>query len=112
MPTGKPQPKGEVFARNIVLWSEGPLIKEHDWPNFTTLWDYSLYYHERGEPVIFLRYTFDQWKARGLDTHSLIADPLFVDAKKGHFALKPGSPALKLGFRPIDLSTIGPRRVD
>jgi hypothetical protein len=108
-PTGRPQPKGEVFARNIVVWSEGPLVKEHDWPNFTTLWDYNLYYQERGEPVIFLKYTFDQWKARGLDEHSIIADPLFVDAKKGNFALKAGSPALRLGFRPIDLSTVGPR---
>jgi len=67
---------------------------------------------EGGEPVIFLKYTFDQWKARGLDEHSVIADPLFVDAKKRNFALKPDSPALKLGFRPIDLSTVGPRAGD
>jgi hypothetical protein len=108
-PTGAPEPKGEVFARNIVVWSEGPLIKENDWPGFSTLWDYNLYFHEGGKPFTFMKYTFDQWKAKGLDVHSVVADPLFVDAKKGNFALRPGSPALRLGFRPIDLSTVGPR---
>ncbi len=109
LPTGNPEPKGEVFARNIVVWNEGPLIKEADWPNFSTLWDYNLYYHEGGKLVTFMKYTFDQWKAKGLDTHSILADPLFVDAKNGNFALRPGSPALTLDFRPIDLSKVGPR---
>ena len=34
----------------------------------------------------------------------------FVDPAKGDFALRPGSPALELGFVPIDLSGVGPRR--
>lgn len=37
------------------------------------------------------------------------ADPLFVDPAKGNFDPKPGSPALKLGFKPIDMSRIGLR---
>ena len=110
-PTGAPEPKGEVFSRNIVVWNEGPLIKEADWPNFSTLWDYNLYYHEGGKPFNFMKYTFDQWRAKGLDVHSVAADPLFVDAKHGNYALRPESPALKLGFRPIELSTVGPRTV-
>ena len=112
LPTGKPQPKGEIFARNIIVWREGPLIKEADWPDFKTLWDYNVYFHEGGEPVTFLsgkKYTFEQWKARGMDQHSVIADPSFVDPAAGDFSLKPDSPALKLGFKPIDISTAGPR---
>jgi hypothetical protein len=65
-----------------------------------------------GEPVTFLsgkKYTFEQWKARGMDQHSVIADPLFVDPADGDFSLKPDSPALKLGFKPIDISAAGPR---
>lgn len=112
-PSGKPRPKGEVFARNIVVWKEGPLIKEKDWPGFSTLWDYNLYFHEGGQPVTFLsgrKYTFEQWKAKGLDEHSIVADPLFVDAKNRNFALRPESPAFKLGFKPIDVSQAGPRK--
>jgi len=43
------------------------------------------------------------------DTHSIVADPLFVDADNGDYRLRPESPALKLGFRPIDISRIGAR---
>jgi hypothetical protein len=38
-----------------------------------------------------------------------VADPLFVDPKSGNFSLKPESPARKLGFKPIDISHVGPR---
>ena len=42
-------------------------------------------------------------------THSVVADPLFVDPNSDDFRLKPDSPALKLGFHRIDQSKIGPR---
>lgn len=34
-------------------------------------------------------------------------DPLFVDMKKGDFRLRPNSPALKIGFKPIPFEKIG-----
>jgi hypothetical protein len=37
-------------------------------------------------------------------------DPGFVDAPNGNFALKPDSPALKMGIKPLPLDQIGPRR--
>ena len=43
----------------------------------------------------------------GVDRHSLAVDPLFVDPEKGDFRLKPDSPALKLGFVPLDMSKVG-----
>lgn len=51
----------------------------------------------------------ERWQATGQDIHSLVADPLFADPDNGDFTLSPNSPALKLGFQPIDTSTVGPR---
>ena len=52
---------------------------------------------------------FEKWQEEGFDTHSVIGDPLFVDATRDDYRLKPESPALKLGFQPIDVSKIGLR---
>ena len=54
--------------------------------------------------------TLEQWHALGFDHNSIDADPLFVDPAGDDFRLQPGSPALKLGFQPIDVDEIGPRR--
>ncbi|HPS07836.1 MAG TPA: NosD domain-containing protein, partial [Kiritimatiellia bacterium] len=51
---------------------------------------------------------WESWQMAGADTHSVVADPLFVDAEHGDFTLKPDSPALKLGFEPIPFREIGP----
>jgi len=37
----------------------------------------------------------------------VIADPLFVDPARDNYTLRPESPAFKLGFEPIDTSTVG-----
>jgi hypothetical protein len=47
------------------------------------------------------------WQALGMDRHSLIADPLFVDAPKDDYRLRQASPALKTGFKPIPVEKIG-----
>lgn len=55
---------------------------------------------------------FEAWQALGMDTHSVVADPLFVDAPKGDYRLRPDSPALKLGFQPIPVEKVGPYQDD
>lgn len=99
-----------ICCRNIVYWKEGKLFPRDDWLDFNTVQDLNLYYDARGGPVRFLKYSFEEWKAKGLDRSSIIGDPLFVDPDNGDFTLKPESPAFKLGFRPIDVSEVGPRR--
>lgn len=49
-------------------------------------------------------------QADGVDRHSVVADPLFVDPANGDFSFQPDSPALKMGIRPIDMSKIGLRK--
>ncbi len=53
---------------------------------------------------------WDSWRALGFDTHSLVADPKFVDPGKDDYRLQPDSPALRLGFQPIPVEKIGPYR--
>ena len=48
------------------------------------------------------------WQATGLDRHSVIADPLFVDSARDDYRLRPESPAFALGFKPIPVEKIGP----
>ena len=51
---------------------------------------------------------WDSWQAAGNDVHSVVADPLFVNADKDDYRLNPGSPAFKVGFQPIPVEKIGP----
>ncbi len=57
----------------------------------------------------YLPETFAQWVAQFKDTGAAVADPLFANAKGLNFTLLPGSPALAMGFTPIDMSDVGPR---
>ncbi len=43
----------------------------------------------------------------GIEKNSVIEDPLFMDVTNANFQLKPESPALKIGFKQIDMSKIG-----
>ena len=51
---------------------------------------------------------WEAWQALGLDTHSVIGDPLFLNRAKDDYRLKPNSPAFALGFKPIPVDKIGP----
>jgi hypothetical protein len=48
-------------------------------------------------------------RKNGVELNSAAADPMFVNIEKGDLRLKKNSPALKLGFRPIDMKQIGLR---
>jgi parallel beta-helix repeat protein len=54
--------------------------------------------------------TLEIWQRLGYDTHSVFEDPLFVDAARDDFGLRPDSPPLKLGCQPIPARDIGIRK--
>jgi len=66
----------------------------------------NVYWSTAGAPR-FADVDFEAWQTKGNDVSSIVADPLFVDAANDDFRLRPDSPALKLGFKPIDLSKTG-----
>jgi hypothetical protein len=99
-----------TFENNIVYFDSGDLLGSY-WSNDKFVIDHNIYFDARpNAKVTFSGATLEQWRVRGHDTNSVIADPLFADPKNYNFNLRPDSPALKSGFRPIDLSTVGPRK--
>ncbi len=114
-----------TFTRNIVYWKTGPLLNGR-WKEAQVDIDRNLYFrvasgssveatrrgNAAGKPVGFAGLTLEQWRKRGRDVGSVIADPKFVDPDNHDFRLKPGSPAARIGFKPFDLSKAGRRTVD
>jgi hypothetical protein len=66
--------------------------------------DYNLLFNVADGPIYL-----ESRRKEGHETHSRIADPMFVDPAKDDYRLKPESPAIQLGFQPIDVGQIGVR---
>jgi hypothetical protein len=102
------------FEGNIVYWREGALLTG-SWGKPGCRLGRNIYWNplfaaSNPEQVIrFGSWTLAEWRQHTGDLSSIIADPHFVDPDKGDFTLKPDSPALKLGFSSIDVSSVGPR---
>jgi hypothetical protein len=97
-----------TFEHNIVYAADAPLFAKN-WTGDKFTIDHNLYWDASGKPPAFPGGSLKDWQARGHDTHSLVADPLFADVGKGDFHLKPGSPATRIGFEPFDYGTAGVR---
>ena len=122
--------KSLFFENNIVYWTEGELLSKN-WKDVpyqfhfhskdktgtkevtsTFEFNWNLYFNP-GQPLQTIKFngqTWAEWQKRGKDTNSRYADPLFVDAAGFDFRLKPQSPAFEMGFKAIDMSTVGPRK--
>jgi parallel beta-helix repeat protein len=102
-----------LFTNNIVLFDSGDLLFG-DWGGDHYVMDRNVYWDARpgAKPggMLFAGATLENWRLRGHDLHSLVADPLFAAPDKLDFRLKSDSPALPLGFKPIDLAGIGVRK--
>ncbi len=87
------------FERNIVIgqgeqWLAGGIDTNFEFEN-------NLYWREDGTDLRFGNWSWDEWRAKGMDKGSQIADPQFVNPESDDFRLKPTSPALKMGFEPF-----------
>ncbi len=103
-----------VFENNIVVYSQGPLLRAgyagKPWTPEDALFRSNCYFQTGGEAIEPDGMSFDAWQESGQDAGSVIADPGFADLSKRDFTLPPDSPALRIGFVPFDLSGTGPRR--
>lgn len=98
------------FTNNIVIFDSGNLLGS-SWKNDQFVIDNNVYWDARVDaaPARFASSGFEDWKKRGHDTNSVVRDPEFIDARGGKFVLKPTSPALNRGFKPINTSSVGIR---
>ena len=102
---------GKAWGNLTYVHSPGkPKIMVED--SLTEMFDYNLYYNpdKTIDEIRFGDWTFEEWKARGQDEHSLYTNPGFANPAKGDFTLSDNSPAFLLGFRRIDMSNVGPRK--
>jgi parallel beta-helix repeat protein len=115
---------GFTFEKNIVITDHQPLyvaahLKKCPFKSDANLfWDVSGgsmpsgtgKFKDNADWYLDDAITLDQWRELGEDIHSKIADPQFKDLANYDFTLEEGSPALALGFKPIDMSDVGTRR--
>jgi len=96
-----------IFEHNIVLTANGRALSPN-WLKADVWLDYNVYWDLNNTPLDFSGLDFEAWRAqKGQDIHSVVADPRFVDAAGFDFTLHPDSPAIALGFEPIDISRVG-----
>jgi len=101
-----------AFVTNIVYFETGNLLGSEWSGDANYQMDWNVYFDARpgnmADKLPVGPCTWQKWLERGHDRHSLVTDPLFVAPQQNDFWLQPNSPALKLGFHPIDLSHVGP----
>ena len=88
----------DVFKNNIVFGQYAPAggMPADHWGKEV---DYNLFASSEANRATFA--------AQRCDAHSVVADPEFVDAKRGDFRVKESSPALKVGFVNFPMDQFG-----
>ncbi len=98
-----------TLQHNIIVTRNGNVLGGA-WSNGNYRMDSNLYWDTNnilGEDMNFGGLDFQRWQVAGHDEHSLVDDPMFADAEHHDYSLRSGSPALGLGFQPIDTGIIG-----
>jgi hypothetical protein len=101
-----------LFTNNVVYFDSGRAFGGN-WTGQGMDIDHNLYFDTRAgpsHPPLDGVVKFDDWQRAGHDVHSAFFDPQFAAPARGDFRLRPGSPALRFGFHPLDLREAGPRR--
>ena len=112
----------DVYRRNIYVNTKDGQAWSRHWGtrDLSIEMDHNLYFNYSGDKPIFgidklpaersHGLTLEQWQAKGMDKHSVFADPMFVDPAKGDYRVQDGSPALKLGFENLPIDKFGTQK--
>ena len=124
-------PKHNTFRCNVISYShdsfKGYWIPTHE-EGCAVVWQFNEYdpetfvcdgnliWHDGKEIRVEVRkpdesdmqvISFEEWRRRGFDTGSMVADPLFVAPEDDCYDLRSDSPAFELGFKTIPIHEIG-----
>ena len=107
-----------IFENNIIYTKGSPvygLSEAHIKDGRVAAENNIVYSEAEADPVFHKGWGADKLRLGdmqqyGMEKGTVIADPLFADTANYDFTLRPESPALKMGFRPIDISDVGPRK--
>jgi parallel beta-helix repeat protein len=97
--------KGNRFQRNLLAWSNPKSklgldgVPGPEWVDS----DYNLFWPPGG------KLDLSDLVNNGLDAHSLVADPLFVDPQRDDYRLQRDSLAYDRGFRRLPTDRMGPQ---
>ncbi len=103
-----------LILENNIFYSDGTAYMSNLLPAMLSS-DRNLFYCTKGDAPYMVsnredgEVSFADRALLGADGNSVYADPLFVNAEGRDFTLSPSSPAIALGFRPLDASRAGCR---
>jgi len=103
-----------VFRRNIVCYDSpnALLYSCHGLVSEEHTSDHNCIYNH-GQPLLVnlpgvgQDEQWGKWREMGFEEHSIVADPQFVAPEEDDYRLRPTSPALRLGFKPIPVERVG-----
>ncbi len=95
--------------RNILVWDKTSKPMEDVVEDQPCKWASNLWWCVDG-PVAFAKgKSHKEWCAKSGEQGGVQADPLFVDAAKNDYRLRPDSPASRISFKPFDPRLAGRR---
>ncbi len=94
------------FSNNIIIYNTEKLIG-NSWHAVKLDADYNCYWNTAKKPIVFAKQNMEEWQKSGKDSHSIIADPMFVDAENFNFKFKKKKTYSKIEFKPFDFTKAG-----
>ena len=95
------------FTNNIVSYRTGVMCGIN-WTRVGHKSDYNSYFcTDPSQQINFQGMSFDEWKQKGQDQNSVIADPEFANIEAGDFTPKNKALLKKIGFKMFDYTKAG-----
>ncbi|MCG2661674.1 MAG: right-handed parallel beta-helix repeat-containing protein, partial [Kiritimatiellae bacterium] len=101
-----------IFRKNIVYLNNDNLLHVYsgNQADFNLSFDDNIYWNPKNKKLQLAKLSFEEWKEKGMDRHSIVASPLFINPEKYNFSFKRNSTIKKTGFVPFGKSLLDPSK--